>query len=228
MLHADELYDTAVANNVNPELVVITAKGEGNFEESGGSYNYWGLGCPNGSASGYSYGSFAEGVADYARVIGYCCEGGQNEAIIMQRYEERADTGCDPLGYGLPGTLGGMQSVYSWLGDTHAVNSPGAGGMYYLYPWGWGGTWYEGKNKIIFESKEEFEEKCGSQHGTSGGRLSDTPTTAWEQGQYTAWQAKSKVRFWNDIFGEYGSLDSGASDKDNAKKNTTSNSSKSK
>ena len=144
MLHADELYDTAVANNVNPELVVITAKGEGNFEESGGSYNYWGLGCPNGSASGYSYGSFAEGVADYARVIGYCCEGGQNEAIIMQRYEERADTGCDPLGYGLPGTLGGMQSVYSWLGDTHAVNSPGAGGMYYLYPWGWGGTWYEG------------------------------------------------------------------------------------
>ena len=82
MSHAEELYDVSVANNVNPELVVITAKGEGNFREAGGSYNYWGLGCPNDSKSGYSYGSFAEGIADYARVIGNCCEGGQNEAIM--------------------------------------------------------------------------------------------------------------------------------------------------
>ncbi len=236
MLHADELYDTAVANNVNPELVVITAKGEGNFKQAGGSYNYWGLGCPNGSASGYSYGSFAEGVADYGRVIGNSCEGGSKAAAITARYEERVDSGCDPLGYGLPGTLGGMQSVYSWLGNDHLANSSGAGGMYYLYPWGWGGYQYEGENKIIFESKEEFEEKCGSQHGTSGGRRSSTPTTAWEQGQYTAWQVRSKLSYWEDIFGDYGSLDSGTTDKDktkdstkdNTKNNTTSNTSKSK
>ena len=74
--------------------------------------------------------------------------------------------------------------------------------MYYLYPWGWGGNQYEGENKIIFESKSEFESLCGSKHGTSGGRTSSAKTTVWEQGMYTAYQSRFIVKLAKDIFGE--------------------------
>ena len=196
LLKADELYDTAVANNVNPELVVITAKTEGNFSESGGRYNYWGLNVPNGAQSGDSFNSLAEGVAAYARYI-QKYETGSYAATIMQRYEERKAAGCDPLGYGLPGTLSGMQSIYSFLGK-HEYGSSGAGGYYYMDPARAGVT-------KIYATHEEFVQKClngGPEHAAG------TTTTVWEQGQYTAWQVEKKLEVWNDIFGDFGSLSS--------------------
>ena len=196
LLKADELYDSAVANNVNPELVVITAKTEGNFSEAGGSYNYWGLNVPNGAASGDSFSSLSEGVAAYARYI-QKYETGSFAATIMQRYEERKAAGCDPLGYGLPGTLSGMQSIYSFLGK-HEYGSAGAGGYYYMDPARAGVT-------KIYATHEEFVEKClngGPEHAAG------TTTTVWEQGQYTAWQVEKKLEVWNDIFGDFGSLSS--------------------
>ena len=196
LLKADELYDTAVANNVNPELVVITAKTEGNFSESGGRYNYWGLNVPNGAQSGDSFNSLADGVAAYARYI-QKYETGSYAATIMQRYEERKAAGCDPLGYGLPGTLSGMQSIYSFLGK-HEYGSSGAGGYYYMDPARAGVT-------KIYATHEEFVQKClngGPEHAAG------TTTTVWEQGQYTAWQVEKKLEVWNDIFGDFGSLSS--------------------
>ena len=196
LLKADELYDSAVANNVNPELVVITAKTEGNFSEAGGSYNYWGLNVPNGAASGDSFSSLSEGVAAYARYI-QKYETGSFAATIMQRYEERKAAGCDPLGYGLPGTLSGMQSIYSFLGK-HEYGSAGAGGYYYMDPARAGVT-------KIYATHEEFVQKClngGPEHAAG------TTTTVWEQGQYTAWQVEKKLEVWNDIFGDFGSLSS--------------------
>lgn len=194
---AGELYDTAVANNVNPELVVVTAKTEGNFARCGGDYNYWGIAVPNGAGSGSSFSSFEEGIKGYATVINGCMPGGYNESIILQRYEERKDTGCDPNGYGQPGTLSGMQSVYSYLGKHgQAYSSSGAGGYYYMDPAIAGVT-------KIYATHEEFVQKClngGPEHADG------TETTPWEQGQYTAWQVEKKLEVWEDIFGDYGSL----------------------
>ena len=199
LVNAEVLYDTAVANNVNPELVVITAKCEGNFRQAGGSYNYWGISVPNGASSGRSFSSFAEGVERYAYIINGCMPGGYNESKIMERYEQRKDTGCDPNGYGLPGTMGGMQSVYSWLGKHgEAYSGSGAGGYYYMDPAVAGVT-------KIYATHEEFVQKClngGPEHA------SGTDCTPYEQGQYTAWQVEKKLEVWEDIFGDYGTLSS--------------------
>ena len=200
----DELYDTAVACGVNPELVVITAKTEGNFREAGGSYNYWGLNVPNGESSGDSFSSLAEGVRGYAQYI-QKYETGSFAEEITKRYEERKAAGCDPLGYGLPGTLSGMQSLYSYLGKHgYAYSGAGSGGYYYMDPEIAGVT-------KIYATHEEFVEKClngGPEHADG------TETTVWEQGQYTAWQVEKKLDVWEDIFGDYGSLSSAAGNGD--------------
>lgn len=196
---ADELYDASVSNNINPELVIITAKGEGNFSEAGGRYNYWGIGVPNGASSGYSFNSLSEGIAGYAKVIGKYMSG-DYAAMITERYEERKAAGCDPLGYGLPGTLSGMQSIYSYLGK-HEYGSSGSGGYYYMDPARAGVT-------KIYSTHAEFLAKCKDSGLPE--HASETETTVWEQGQYTAWQVESKLKFWDEIFGAYGSrADSG-------------------
>ncbi len=195
MPYAAEIYDTSVEANVNPELVVVTAKAEQNFIAGGGANNYWGIGVYNGSQTGSSFATLFDGIRGYADVIRTYDYGGSQEAAIMQRYNERKDSGCDPLGYGLPGTLSGMQSVYSFLGN-HEPGSSGAGGYYYMDPAVAGVT-------KIYATHEEFVAKClngGSEHAPG------TKTTPWEQGQYTAWQLEEKMNIWKDIFGEYGSL----------------------
>ena len=193
LLKVDELYDVSIANNINPELVVITARGEGNFKESGGRYNYWGNGVPNGADMGYSYNSLAESIAGYASTI-HSYETGSYATMIIQKYEERKAAGCDPLGYGLPGTMSGMQSLYSYLGK-HEYGGPGSGGYYYMDPA------REGVTKI-YKTHEEFLQKCkesGLPEHAEG-----TETTPWEQGQYTAWQVELKLQVWDEIFGGYG------------------------
>lgn len=189
----DELYDASIANNINPELVVITAKAEGNFSESGGRYNYWGIGVPNGASSGYTYNSLTEGITGYANII-HSYETGNYAAMIIQKYQERKEAGCDPLGYGLPGTMSGMQSIYSYLGK-HEYGSSGAGGYYYMDPARAGVT-------KIYKTHEEFLEKC--QNSGLPEHASGTETTVWEQGQYTAWQVEIKLQTWDSIFGDYG------------------------
>lgn len=191
---ADELYNASIANNVNPELVVITAKSEGNFKESGGSFNYWGLGVPNGASKGYSYTSLTSGIAGYASYINKY-NSGSYASMIMKRYEERKAAGCDPLGYGLPGTLSGMQSIYSYLGK-HEYGSSGKGGYYYMDPARAGVT-------KIYATHEEFLQKC-KESGLAE-HAEGTETTVWEQGQYTAWQVEQKLQTWDEIFGPYGS-----------------------
>lgn len=199
MPFAGEIYDVSVESNVNPELVVVTAGTEQNWIAGGGANNYWGIGVTNGASSGESFGSLFDGIRRYAEVMQSYCDGGEYAAAIMQKYEERKDTGCDPLGYGLPGTFSGMQSIYSFLGY-HEYGSSGAGGYYYMDPAREGVTG-------IYETHEEFLEKC---YNAGGEHAQGTVTTHWEQGQYTAWQCKGKIDLWNEIFGDYGSLGGGA------------------
>ena len=73
-LKSDEIYDASLANNVNPELVVVTAGTEQNWTLSSAcqyTNNYWGLGIPNGQGcnAGGKYSSLSEGIAAYAKTL---------------------------------------------------------------------------------------------------------------------------------------------------------------
>lgn len=200
-----KMYDICVEHGVNPEYIFVRGVQESGLRASNGN-NYWGYNTPNGAAL-WDGGTWDNVLTLYCETINtYQDPSTWQYEEIMKRYEERKNCmdngGIDPLGFGKPDTIGGQMCLYSWLGDDHSANSAGGGGMYYLYPWGWGGNQYEGENKIIFESKAEFESICGSQHNTSGGKTSNVATTVWEQGMYTAYQSRKIVEMAKNIFGE--------------------------
>lgn len=201
-----ELYDICDREGqVNPEYVFVKAIAECSLKANA-EHNYWGFGTPNGAGLA-AYSSWEECLTKFCHTtVAYQDPSNEHYATIMKRYEERkactSPREIDPYGYGEPTSLSGVLSVYTWLGDDHSATTAGGGGMYYLYPWRYAGPGYEGENKIIFESKNEFEALCGRVHGTSGGNPSSAATTVWEQGMYTAWGAKKIVKDAKDIFGE--------------------------
>ncbi len=201
-----ELYNICKDKQVNPEFIFVRGIQESSLNPSNHN-NYWGYNTPNGKAL-WDGGTWQNVLDKYCdSILDYQKPSSSHYEAIMARYEERKacteNGGIDPLGYGLPSSVSGLQSRYSWIGDDHSANSAGGGGMYYLYPWGWcGPNEYTGENKIIFENQAEFEQLCGSRHGTSGGKTSNTPTTIWEQGMYTAYQAKKIINPAKEIFGE--------------------------
>lgn len=199
-----EMYKMCVEKGINPEFIVAKAKQESSLKSSNG--NYWGYGTPNGSSLA-DYGGWKPTLERFiTTLLDYQDPTSNHYNSIMERYEQRKGCtewgGADPQGYGTPDTLEGISSVYSWLGDDHHATTSGGGGMYYLYPWKYAGAGYEGENKIIFDSKEEFEQKCGGLHSTSGGNPSTVPTTVWEQAGYTAWQVRKTITVAREIYGE--------------------------
>ena len=131
---AGVVYDASLNNNVNPELVVVTAGTEQGWKRTC-NYNFWGIGIGNGKGcdAGPQLNTMEEGIKKYAETINSYLEGGSHASMITSRYNARHSAGCDPSGHGLPGTLAGMQSVYSWIGN-HRYNPGGSGqgGCYYL------------------------------------------------------------------------------------------------
>lgn len=189
---AEEIYDLGVKYNVNPELIVTMALKESGFKSSGGNQNFWGLGTPNGASLKY-IGSFEEGVKELADTFASYMEGSGTwqEQLILQRYEERAAANCNSNGYGKPGTLKGMLSVYSDLCGEDTKHREG--------DWGSGGNIYL---KEIYG--DEFEAKCGSVH-----KIGVDDYTIQERADYTAWLYEQQLKYWNDIFGEFASLGGG-------------------
>lgn len=188
LLNSDDIYDVSIENKVNPELVVVTAKSESSFVPCGNTNNYWGLGISNGEGcnAGPSYANMKDAVAGYAHFISKYNEYGQYASTITNRYNERKNAGCSDAGYGLPGTLAGMQSVYSWIGDyRYNPGSPGLGGCYAL--------------KSIYNDTSYCDKKpsCTDYNNCSD----DTKTTVCEQSDYTAYQIKQKIQYRYDIFG---------------------------
>ena len=123
-------------NNVNPELVVVTAGTEQSFGTCAGIYNFWGIEIPNGQgcSAGPNYKNMTEGIEGYAKLINeYAKRGSGYYSQITDRYQERLKAKCAVGGYGTPDTLEGIQSIYSYLGD-YWINpgDPGTGGCYYL------------------------------------------------------------------------------------------------
>lgn len=180
--HAESIYDTAHAAGVNPELVVVTAGTEQGWKKSCG-YNFYGIGIGNGQgcSSGASYSSLEDGIRGYANTLAAYKPGGKHAAAIEARYNQRKAAGCDPAGYGMPGTLQGMQSVYSWLGDYRY--NPGS--------WGQGGCVY----LTLMYPNYPY---CKASTAAVDNR---TPTTVCEQSDYTAFQLKQKYEHRHEIFG---------------------------
>ena len=177
---AELVYDASLRYGVNPELVVVTAGTEQGWRTCSGLYNFWGIGISNGRgcSAGPQLTSMEEGIKAYAETIADYMEGGSLAGAITQRYNEREAAGCDPAGHGLPGTLAGMQSVYSWLGDyRYNPGSSGLGGCYYL--------------NIIY----------GADYCSRVPSGSNVPTTVCEQNDYTAWQLTEKRELRTVIFG---------------------------
>lgn len=70
--NAGEIYDIAVRNNINPELVVARPQVEGYSPgNKDNSNNYWGLGCTNtgGRKACIKYSSFSDGVAGFVKNV---------------------------------------------------------------------------------------------------------------------------------------------------------------
>ena len=181
------VYDISIENNVNPELVVVTAGTEQNWNKCAGLYNFWGIGIPNGKgcSDGPQLTSMEAGIKSYAKTINSYLDGGSYASSITSRYNERSSAGCDPAGHGLPGTLTGMQSVYSWIGNYRY--NPGS--------WGLGGCVYldiiYGSGYCASISTCKNYDNCPSA----------SKTTTCEQNDYTAWQLQEKVKLRQEIFG---------------------------
>lgn len=189
-LKSDEIYTASLKNGVNPELVVVTAGTEQNWTLSSAcqyTNNYWGIGITNGNGcnSGGKYGSLSEGIAAYAGTLNSYNEYGSYASNIKSRYEQRSNAGCDSSGHGLPGTLVGMQSIYSFIG-TYRYNpgTAGLGGCYYL-------------NILYGENYCSSVPTCAGRSNCS----EESKTTVCEQNDYTAWQVKKKIQLRYDIFG---------------------------
>ncbi len=184
--NSELVYQASVENNVNPELVVVTAGTEQGWGNPYGSYNFWGIGVVNGSNKVGNYGSLENGIVQYAKVINdYSDPNSGNYNSIINRYNEREEAGCKAEGHGMPGTLEGMQSVYSWIGD-HRYNpgGDGLGGCVYL-------------NLIYGAGYCSSVPTCYDYNNCP----SDSKTTVCEQNDYTAYQLIGKFKIRYDIFG---------------------------
>lgn len=184
--NADTIYSKSISSGVNPELVVVTAGTEQGWQNPSGSYNYWGIGVGNGSNDVGNFGSLESGIAAYAETLkAYSDTNSSFYNQIVNRYNDRESAGCSPSGHGLPGTLEGMQSVYSWVG-TYRFNpgSSGLGGCYYL-------------DRIYGSGYCSKVRTCSNYSNCPN----SSRTTTCEQNDYTAYQLEGKLSLRYDIFG---------------------------
>lgn len=184
--NSELVYQTSVENNVNPELVVVTAGTEQGWGNPYGSYNFWGIGVVNGSNKVGNYGSLENGIVQYAKVINdYSDPNSGNYNSIINRYNEREEAGCKAEGHGMPGTIEGMQSLYSWIGDyRYNPGGTGLGGCYYL-------------NIIYGAGYCSSVPTCYDYNNCP----SESKPTTCEKNDYTAYQIELKSRIRYDIFG---------------------------
>lgn len=193
------IYDESIKNNVNPELVVVTAKTEQQFSTCDGLYNFWGVDIQNGEgcSDGAQYKSMSEGIKGFAKLMNSYNNPDSSEYIqIMAKYKERSKAKCESGGYGTPDTLEGWQSLYSHLGD-YWINpgDPGAGGCYYLEHFVSIG-YMDGKYNQAY-----YDKKCpSSTYNCANNDSNCIKTTICEQSDYTRWQVEKKIDVRKEIF----------------------------
>ncbi len=184
---AEDILKWSKQYGVNPELVITMAWKESGFQGDGNNQNFWGLDTPNGSPLAY-IATFEEGVQKLASTFEKYQQGGALSGLIEQKYNERKAANCNQNGYGEPGTLKGMLSVYSDLCGTdtiHREGNSGSGGNYIL-------------REFVYTKPGEFEQKCGSVH-----RIGIDEYTIQEKADYTAALYEQQINLWNRIFGKF-------------------------
>jgi len=187
--NAREIYRASADYGVNPELIVITALTESNFGGCGTTGNYWGIGIPNGAgcSAGPTYATMRDGVKGYADTLAQYNPGGSFAGEITNRYNERLAAGCKAGGYGLPGTLAGMQSVYSWAGDYRY--NPGSSGL--------GGCYFFNLDSMYGAGYCSTVPTCTDYSNCP----ENSRTSVCEQSDYTLFQITQKIEIRQDIFG---------------------------
>lgn len=184
--NAELVYQTSVNNNVNPELVVVTAGTEQGWGNPLNSNNYWGIAVPNGAGVSKFFNSLEDGIIAYASVMNdYNDPSSANYAEIINRNNIREEAGCKAEGHGMPGTIEGIQSLYSWIGDyRYNPGGTGLGGCYYL-------------NIIYGAGYCSSVPTCYDYNNCP----SESKPTTCEKNDYTAYQIEQKSRIRYDIFG---------------------------
>lgn len=194
-----KIYDICTEYHVNPELILgIGVKESATFTypTAVDSHNYWGFGVGNGQDYVY-YKDVFECVTQLCKtIVSYQDPSSSSYSMIMKRYEERKNCtenqdigGCNPNGYGLPNTLQGIQSIYSWVGNTHIEGNSSAGGYYYLDPARCGGP-------VVYKTHEQFVDRCEKKHAPG------SPTTVWEQNEHAAYNTEKIIEAAKEAFGD--------------------------
>ena len=188
---AGDIYDWGVQYGINPELIVAFAYAEQGFRDPiGDESNFWGLATPNG-ASSPSYGNFENGMKAMAEKFQEYNAGSGTwyESAIRERASQRQ--GYNSNGYGEPGTLRGLLSLYTDLlpdKDPHCEGDAG----------GYGGRAYL---REIYGS--EYDAKCGSVHSQGD------PWTVEEEADASAYVYEQRRSMWEKIFGKYATIGGG-------------------
>ena len=195
--NAELIYDTSVANNINPELVVVTAQAERSFKKCGSSYNFWGIGVSNdkGCSDGAQYSSLKEGIIGYAKFINsYATKGSTYYSMIVDTYNTRVKAKCAKGGYGMPNTIEGMQSIWSHIGSYwFNPGSSGKGGCHILKIFVDEGFMKEKYSQSYYNSKCPASRPCDDS--------SCPATNTCERSDYTKWQVEKKNKIRKEIFG---------------------------
>lgn len=188
--NAEEIYDVSLKNRVNPELVVVYAGAESWWQLDGAckySNNYWGIRIYNGNScnSGGVYANLSEGIADFAGVVARYLPGGELDQKVKDTYKAREEAKCKTLGHGLPGTIEGLQSLYSWIGDyRYFPGNSNKGGCYYF-------------DVMYGKSYCQTKPVCTDYNNCP----SESRTTICEQNDYSAYRVEKQNAMRYDIFG---------------------------
>lgn len=130
-----ELYRLCEEKTINPEFAFVTAITETSLN-GGMVNNYTCFNVPNGdSIEQHPFSSLLEHYEAFCDHIiqNFLTPGTWHYEEIVNRYNARKEAGCDKNGYGMPDTLQGIQSLYSWLGD-HVTGSAGERRILYIRP----------------------------------------------------------------------------------------------
>lgn len=168
VMNAGLVYDASIANNVNPELVVVRALVEG--MSPGKDYNnYWGIGCYNGQGTSActKYSSLADGIAGFAKTV--------------SKYD----------------SMGEMLQSYAYIGDYWMRVKYNADGSISNSSWSNGGcAYFPYIKKYLSSSRAAYvDEACNTPplcESINGGP-NCKKTTQEDQDAYAEWQASEKM-----------------------------------
>lgn len=121
--NAGRIYDLAIANNFNPELIIIRAQLEGGFKEQGGRYNYFGIRCYNGTSKCKDFSSMDEAVLEYIKIV----KGYNYSSVfdVMKKYSYLGDYWFNPGGSGLGGCYY-LPYISKYMSEEAVVNATNA------------------------------------------------------------------------------------------------------